>query len=63
MARKKITLFIYLFLRPHEKKKGGPGRARRDALHVRISSINTLLNEMNCLWTGLNEKRLWQLVP
>ena len=45
------------------KKKGGPGRAGRDALHVRISSINTLLNEMNCLWTGLNEKRLWQLVP
>jgi hypothetical protein len=46
-----------------KNKQGGLGRAGRDALNVRLSSINTSLNEMNWLWTGLNEKRVWQLVP
>jgi len=38
-------------------EQGGLGRAGRNALNVRLSSITISLNETNRFWTGLNEKR------
>lgn len=46
-----------------KNKQGGLGRAGRNAINVRLSSINISLNEMNWLWTGINAKRLWRLAP
>jgi hypothetical protein len=40
-----------------KNKQGGLGRAGGNALNVRLSSIDISLNEMNWLWTGLNENR------